>query len=150
MEGVTMYLDEPALRETLSLIASHAAGTRVVFDFVSDVLIEMIRSIDIGRAPPAARPFLQRFLHLTRDEPWRFGLPLRGEREYIEAFGFDVPEILTISGTQAAERYLTRADGSEVGGEAMSRVPTPTTEAARQAADAQAYRIAEAVVATRH
>jgi methyltransferase (TIGR00027 family) len=150
MEGVTMYLTEEALRETLTLLASHPARSGVVFDFVSSVVIDSLRALDIMKMPTAARPYVERFLHLLRDEPWLFGFPLHGERDYIEAFGFEVPEILTIGGPESVRRYLTRADGSEVGDETISKIPKPQTEVARRQADAQAYRIVEAIVARRH
>lgn len=150
MEGVTMYLEEASLRDTLTIAASHKPGSSVCFDFVSSVLIDSICNIDVEKAPPAGRAFVQRFLHLTRDEPWRFGFPFKQEREYIEAFGFEVPEILTVGGQESVKRHLTRADGSQVGGEAMKRVPQPPTEAARRQAEHVAYRITEALVAVRH
>jgi methyltransferase (TIGR00027 family) len=150
MEGVTMYLDEATVRDTLMLVASHKPGSSVCFDFVSSVLVESLRNVDAERLPLAARAFFQRFLHLIRDEPWRFGFPYKKDREYIEAFGFEVPEILTIGGPVSAKRYLTRADRSEVGGEALQRVPRPQTEAARERAEHMAYRITEAIVAVRH
>lgn len=150
MEGVTMYLTETALGETLRLMASHVAGSSIVFDFVSNVLITMIRDIDLSVMPPPARAFAERFLHLTRDEPWQFGLPFRGERDYLEAFGFEVPEILTISGEEAARRYLTRSDGSQIAEETMAAAPQPQDPATAAQAEAMAYRIVEAVVAQRH
>jgi len=150
MEGVTMYLKDSALRETLTLIASHRAGSSVVFDFVSDAMIALIKAINLERLPPEGRSFAERFLHLTRDEPWEFGFPLHREREYLENFGLEVPEILVIGGPPSVKRYLTRADGSEVAAETLARVPAPQSEAARQQADVMAYRIAEAVVAVRH
>jgi O-methyltransferase involved in polyketide biosynthesis len=150
MEGVTMYLQEAAVRETLELIASQAPGTSVVFDFVSSALIAMTKQINLERLPPAARAFAERFLHLVRDEPWEFGFPLGGESDYIERFGLSVPEILVIGGEPSARRYLTRADGSQVGGETMARQPRPEGRAAQAQAEAMAYRITEAVVPSRH
>jgi methyltransferase (TIGR00027 family) len=150
MEGVTMYLTDPELRGTLALLATHAAGSSVAFDFVSSAMIALIKAINLEHAPPAVRGFAERFLHLTRDEPWESGLPLRGEREYLEAFGLEVPEILDVGGEQAIERFLTRGDGTTVGGEALRRIPPPTSEGARRQAEAMAYRIAEAVVAVKH
>lgn len=148
MEGVTMYLDEVAVGETLRLIAAQAPGTSVVFDFVSSALIAMTRKLDLDRLPPAARAFAERFLHLVRDEPWLFGFPLGEERDYIESFGLSAPEILVIGGAASARRYLTRADGSQVGGEALAR-QLQGGEAQAQA-EALAYRITEAVVPSRH
>ena len=152
MEGVTMYLEEDALRKTLQLLATHPAGSSVVFDFVSNVMITMIRSINLDILPPAARPFAERFLHLTRDEPWKFGFPFREEREYIEAFGFVLREILTISGEDAARRYLRRTDGTRLGGELLAAATAASRrgEGERSQAEAMAYRIAEAFVPLRH
>jgi len=150
MEGLTMYLPEAEILETLQLLASHPAGSSVVFDFVSDVMIAMIKSINLPILPPPARAFAERFLHLTRDEPWEFGFPLHREREFIEAFGYEVPEILNIGSMEAARRYLTRRDGSEVAGDTMARIPRPDSDAARAQADAMAYRMVEAVVAQQH
>jgi methyltransferase (TIGR00027 family) len=155
MEGLTMYLPEAAMRETFAMLASHRAGSSVVFDFVSSALIEITKSIDLAQLPPAARAFAERFLHLTRDEPWVFGLPFNRERDSIEAFGFNVPEILNIGGKEAAERYLTRADGSQVGAEAMARAAQARAGAQAQAqaqaqAEAMTYGIAEAVVSVKH
>jgi methyltransferase (TIGR00027 family) len=148
MEGLTMYLTEPALRETFGLIARHPAGSTVVFDFVSSTMIQMIRSIDLRLLPAPMRAFAERFLYLTRDEPWLFGIPARGERDYIESFGFEVSEILIIGSEAAARRYLTRSDGSRVG--AGASVTESSSPRARAQAEAMAYRIAEAVVPLRH
>jgi len=150
MEGLTMYLTEAALRDTLRLMASHPPGSSVTFDFVSNVMIAMIKGIKLDALPPPARAFAERFLHLTRDEPWEFGFPLHGEREYLESFGFEIPEILNIGGADAARRYLTRLDGSEVADETMARVPRPQDAATAAQAEAMAYRIVEAIVAQKH
>jgi len=150
MEGVTMYLDEPALRRTFELLATHPAGSSVVFDFVSSVLLDMIRGMNLSVLPPQARAFAERFLHLTRDEPWQFGFPFRAERKFLEELGFAAGEILPVRGDDAVRRYLTRADGTRVGREMPVNMPTPPTEAAREQAEALAYRIAEAFVPLRH
>lgn len=149
MEGLTMYLHEDALRQTLAIVASHPPRSNAVFDFVSDVLVAMLKNVDLAAVPEFARPFMARFLHLVRDEPWEFGFPLGTETEYLEALGFEVKEILTIGGPEAARRYLTKADGTELAGELMSRAPQPPgqTEAQRNAI---AYRIAEIAVALKH
>ena len=150
MEGVTMYLEESALRQTLQLLATHPAGSSVVFDFVSSVMLDMIRRIDLDAVPPTARAFAERFLHLTRDEPWQFGFPFREEQKYVEELGFSVSEILPIGSDDAVRRYLTRADGTRVGREMPVKMPTPPTAAAREQMEAMAYKIAEVFVPLRH
>lgn len=148
MEGLTMYLTEAVLRDTFALVASHAAGSRVVFDFVTNVMIAMIRNIDIDQVPAIARGFLQRFLDMVRDEPFQYGFPLGQEREAIESFGFEVADLILLDGDEAVRRYLTRADGSELAAGTMARRPVvPGAEAQRES---MSYRICEAVVAARH
>lgn len=149
MEGLTMYLTEPALRDTLELVASHPAGTSVVFDFVSDILVGGLKQFDITQAPEAARPYMQNFLHMIRDEPWEFGFPFGKEREYLLDLGLDVSEILMLASEEASSRYLTRADGTELAAEQIRRMPQAPeqTEAAQKAL---AYRIAEVVVRPGH
>ena len=87
--------------------------------------------------PEAQKPFVQRFLDLTKNEPWVFGLPVGGEREFLREFGLEVREMFTVGGEDSAKRYLTRADGTQVGAqaiaEAMARmVSTPPTPRPRR------------------
>jgi methyltransferase (TIGR00027 family) len=167
LEGVTMYLPEEAVRGTLRLVAAHPAGSGIVFDFVYRAMIDMIAQIDMAKVPAAAKPFVERFLKLTRDEPWVFGLPVGGEREFLGEFGLDLREAFTIGGEESLKRYLTRADGSQVGAQAMAaamaRMAERTSAAGQSAPEGQqmppertreqqrlmAYQLAEAVVARR-
>ena len=41
-------------------------------------MIDMIAAIDLTKVPPAAKAFVERFVNLTRDEPWVFGFPIGG------------------------------------------------------------------------
>ena len=43
----------------------------------------MLARIDLASVPEPSRPYVQRFLDLIRDEPWVFGLPMGGEREFL-------------------------------------------------------------------
>src|SRR4029078_9327573 len=130
----------------------------IVFDFVYRAMIDMIAAIDMTKVPEAAKPFLQRFLNLTRNEPWIFGLPVGGERDFLGELGFELREAFTIGGEESLKRYLTRADGSQVGAQAIA--DARARMAARAAADGQqmpertpeqqrlmSYQLAEAVVA---
>ena len=159
LEGVTMYLPEEALRGTLRFVAAHPPGSGIVFDFVYRAMIDMIAHIDMANVPEAAKPFVQRFLNLTRDEPWVFGLPVGGEREFLRELGLDLREAFTIGGEESLKRYLTRADGSQVGAEAIVEAMARMAERARQSGQQMppertreqqrlmAYQLAEAVVA---
>jgi len=167
LEGVTMYLPEEAVRRTFEFVAAHPPGSGIVFDFVYRVMIDMLARLDMTTLPEAARPFVERFLNLIRDEPWVFGLPACGEREFLAEFGLELREALTIGGEESLKRYLTRVDGTQVGAqaiaEAMARMAERTRAAGQSPPEGQqmspermreqqrlmAYQLAEAVVARR-
>lgn len=168
MEGLTMYVPEEALRDLFRFVAAHAPGSRAVFDFATHAMVAGLKQINLSVVPPAARQSFERFLNLIKDEPWLFGFPVGGEKEYLAELGMDLRELLTIGGEDSVRRYLTRADGTTVGAEGHAKA-----EALREAALAgtvraltpeqrqkmeehmreqhrqTAYRIAEAVVARR-
>jgi hypothetical protein len=135
----------------------------IVFDFVYRAMIDMIARIDMANIPAAQKPFVQRFLDLTKNEPWVFGLPVGGEREFLRELGLDLREMFTVGGEDSAKRYLTRADGTQVGAQAMARMAARAREAAPTSPEVQqqmspermreqqrlsAYHLAEAVVAS--
>jgi hypothetical protein len=128
-----MYVHEEALRETFLYIASTAPGSSVVFDFATRLMVEGLRNFDLESIPPTARPSLQRFLDLISDEPWIFGIPLDGERQFLTDVGMELGEVLTIGSKESAARYLTRVDGTTIGAAAQSK-----TEAIRQMMQIQA------------
>lgn len=132
LEGVTMYVREPALRALFGFIASHPKGSSVVFDFASRPMIDGIKMIDLAKVPPVARPSLERFLALTANEPWLFGFPVDGEAEFLASVGLTLRETVTIGSEESSKRFLTRADGTTVGAEAQAK-----GEAMRKAAAAQ-------------
>jgi methyltransferase (TIGR00027 family) len=165
LEGVTMYLPEEAVRETLRFVASHPAGSGIVFDFVYRAMIDMLARIDMANIPQAQKPYVQRFLNLIKDEPWVFGIPVGGEREFLADFGLELREAFVIGGEESLKRYVTRADGTQIGAqaiaEAMARMAQRARESAQSGSEAQqqmspermreqqrvmSYQLAEAVV----
>lgn len=127
MEGVSMYLSEVSLKETLRFAAVHAPGSAIVFDFVYGTLIDLLNQIDLNKIPPPAKQVFKRFQDTTRGEPWVFGFPLDGEREYLAGLGLKLREVLPIGGDESIRRYLTRADGSVVGAEVIAEMMTHMT-----------------------
>lgn len=166
MEGVTMYVTEEGVRRTLQFVGQQPPGSGIVFDFVPQAMVDMIATIDINKVPAAARPYLQRFLDLTKDEPWVFGIPLGTEGALLSELGMDLREVMAIGGPDSIARYLTKADGTVVGAktiaEAMARAaaqvqaaraqapsdaqPQMTPERMREQQRQMAYQLAEAVV----
>jgi methyltransferase (TIGR00027 family) len=130
MEGVTMYVPEEGVRRTLRFVGQHPPGSGIVFDFVPKTLVDMIAKLDPTNVPSSAKPFVQRFLDLIRDEPWVFGIPLGGVDEFLAEAGLSAREVMAIGGPDSAARYLTKADGTQVGAKTMAEAM------ARAAADA--------------
>jgi methyltransferase (TIGR00027 family) len=129
MEGVSMYLPEAALRTTLQFVASHVPGSLVVLDFATRAMVDGIQRIDLANIPEAARASTERFLDMIHDEPWLFGIPMDEEKSYLASLGLALGEMVTIGSEESVARYLTRQDGTVVGGTAMTRA-----EAMRKAA----------------
>lgn len=133
LEGVTMYVPEEELRALFRFVASHPPGSGIVFDFATRAMVDGIKHIDLAAVPPTARPSLERFLDLIKDEPWLFGFPVGGEEDFLADLGLTLREVLTIGSEEAARRYLTRADGTALGAEGHAKA-----EALRKAAQAAA------------
>jgi len=115
LEGVTMYLPEDAVRDTFRFVAAHPPGSSIVFDFVYRAMIDMLAMIKVADLPEGQRPYFQRFLNLIKDEPWVFGLPVGGEREFLSEFGLELRDAFPIGGEESLKRYVTRADGTRIG-----------------------------------
>lgn len=164
LEGVTMYVREESVRSTLSFVAAHPPGSGIVFDFVSRPMVDFLASGNLDMVPAPARPAFQRFLNLLKDEPWVFGVPVDGEREFLAALGLELREAFVIGGEESLKRYTTRADGSQVGAAAIAAATARFMERLREIGDAgqsalmdpervrqqqrlMSYQLAEAVVA---
>lgn len=115
-EGVTMYLPEEAVRRTCKFVAAQAPGSRLVFDGVKRSVIDWMARLDIQMIPEQYREGMQRFLDLIAKEPWKFGLPDGGERDFLAVQGLELDEILALGSEEATKRYLTRADGTLLAG----------------------------------
>lgn len=166
LEGVTMYVPVAAARDTFAFVGSHPPGSAIVFDFVYQAAVDMLARLDPASLPEPMRPAMQRFFDLIRDEPWVFGLPLSGEREFLREFGLELREALAIGGEESIRRYATRADGTPVGAAAIANAMAQmaarmkaagqpampegaTADRMRQHQPMMSYQIAEAVVPDR-
>lgn len=121
LEGVTMYVPEDSVRATFAFVAGHPPGSSIVFDFVSRPMVDFLASGNLDTIPEAARPGFQRFLNLLKDEPWLFGIPVDGERAFFEGTGLELREFFVIGGEESVKRYVTKADGSQVGAEGLAK-----------------------------
>jgi methyltransferase (TIGR00027 family) len=163
LEGVTMYVPEEAVRATFGFVAAHPPGSSVVFDFVSRPMVDFLASGSLDTIPVAARPGFQRFLDLIKDEPWLFGVPVDGEGEFFAGTGLELREFFVIGGEESLKRYATKADGTQVGAEAIaaamerfrqlvatsgdaSQSALMSSERVRESQRLMSYKLAEAVV----
>ncbi len=105
-EGVSMYLHEDRVRETLRFVAQSSPGSSLVMDFPGQRLIHFLNRF----------PELPQHNHTTKwGEPWFFGVPDNREREFFGECGLELREILPLYGKEAMDRYLTRSDGTKLG-----------------------------------
>ena len=140
-EGVTMYLPEAAVEETLRWVAAQASGSTIIFDFVGAMLVKFMATADLSQFPEAAQKAFERLRKLTAGEPWIFGLPDMSEAEFLSKLGLEVRELLPIGGPESMKRYLTRSDGTP-----YIEIPPPQQQ--RQA-QRGGYCLAEAFVPER-
>src|SRR6185436_15458738 len=112
-EGVTMYLPEAAVRETLQWISRKAPGSSLVFDFALRSMIDFIEQAK--QAPEelteAAKVGAERIRLITAwGEPWIFGIPDGAETEYVQELGLEHRETLRMASLEAAKRFLDWPD----------------------------------------
>ena len=105
LEGVTYYLDEAALRQTMAVLETAAPGSSLAFDFVDrDAIDDPARFLGAGEFfPYAAR----------RDEPILFGIQPDEVEAFLGQYGFSVVSLTLAESLQA--RYLRLSDGSSRG-----------------------------------
>jgi methyltransferase (TIGR00027 family) len=112
-EGVTMYLPETAIGETLRWVGSQAKGSTIIFDFIYRATLDFLAAIPtFENLPEQAKQAIARAQKLEAGEPWIFGIPNGGEKEFLEKFGLTVRELLPVGGEESRKRYLMRSDGS--------------------------------------
>jgi methyltransferase (TIGR00027 family) len=133
MEGVTMYVPEEGVRATLRYVAGHPPGSAIVFDFMYKPMVEMLKNLDWAKVPDSFKPYVQRFLDLIKDEPWVFGIPVGVERTFLNEVGLELREALTIGGEESIKRYATKADGTQIGAQALAEGMARMTQRAREA-----------------
>jgi methyltransferase (TIGR00027 family) len=124
-EGVSMYVAEEGVRETLRTIATESApGSSLVMDFVTDTTLAfMTRFPQFGTT---------RFL-TAWGEPWVFGVPNGQENEFFAGSGLEPREFFPMFGPEAIKRYLTKPDGTILGaptGGAVRPQVSPEVQAA--------------------
>jgi methyltransferase (TIGR00027 family) len=136
-EGVTMYLPEDAVLATLRFVATDSVpGSSIVFDHYTKSFIDGLRLRTADQAQLAREAERQ-----AADEPFVFGIPDGTEQTFVSGAGLELVEHLAGPSPEAIQRYLTRRDGTLVGGDVV--LPRPTQGAG---ADRFGYWLARATV----
>lgn len=104
MEGVTAYIDEAAVDNTLRFIALHSApGSEVVFDYILDDLVR-------GNFKKFPRAQFYAVRRSTSGEPWKFGIPEGRADDFVTQRGLKA--ISDYGPDELARQYLVRSDGA--------------------------------------
>jgi methyltransferase (TIGR00027 family) len=140
-EGVSMYVAEEGIRQTLRAIAAGSVpGSSLVMDFAAARVIEMFKQY-----PDVAA--IKRFA--AWGEPWVFGVPDGVEREFFAKLGFDLAQMFSVYSVETIARFATRKDGTTFGITPGMPRPTPTQAANAATMSGQAgafYSLAELTV----
>lgn len=103
--GVSMYLPERAVRETLEWVAAQGAGSSIVFDAA------WAEMVDGSREYYGAAELREAVSRLG--EPLLWGIPEGRVEETLAGFGLKVER--TADEAQARREYLTHSDGTLLG-----------------------------------
>lgn len=140
-EGVTMYLPDEAIAETLRWVGQQAPGSVIVFDYVYRGAIEFLAKVDLSQLPEPAQRSIGRLRKLEAGEPWIFGIPAGTETEFLAGFGLTLQGLMPIGGEESRKRYLFRSDGSF-----YIKLPPGMERPSSGAASNTAYSLAEAQI----
>jgi methyltransferase (TIGR00027 family) len=124
-EGVSMYVPDEGMKETLRAIAAEsAAGSALLLEYLNRGGLELLRKYPSGMIKNA----------FDWGEPFVFGVPDGQDREFFNEAGLELGETLKIGSPDSVRRYATRQDGSYYGAH-LEKVFQQRREAALKAMD---------------
>lgn len=147
-EGVSMYVPEEGMKETLRAIAAISApGSTLHLEYMNRAGLDVMMKYPAGMIKNA----------IDWGEPFVFGVPDGQDREFFLAAGLELGEGLKIGSPESVKRYAMREDGTYYGAHleklfqerreaAMKAMDAAGREQAAKAAATSGYWIAELVV----
>ncbi len=124
-EGVSMYVPEEGMKETLRAIAAESApGSALLLEYLNRGGLELLRKYPTGMIKNA----------FDWGEPFVFGVPDGQDREFFREAGLELGETLKIGSPESVKRYAMRQDGSYYGAH-LEKVFEQRREAALKAMD---------------
>ena len=124
-EGVSMYVPEDGMKETLRAIATESTpGSALLLEYLNRGGLEVATKYPSGMIKNAT----------DWGEPFVFGVPDGQDREFFLEAGLELGETLKIMGPESVKRYAMRQDGSYYGAH-LEKVFQERREAALKAMD---------------
>jgi methyltransferase (TIGR00027 family) len=124
-EGVSMYVPETGMKETLRAIAAESApGSTLLMEYLNLGGLEVLTRYPVGMVKNA----------IDWGEPFVFGVPDGQDREFFLEMGLELGETLKVGSPESIRRYAMRQDGSYYGAH-LEKVFQQRREAALQAMD---------------
>ena len=137
-EGVSMYVPEDGMRETLRTVAALSApGSSMLLEYMNRSGIEFSKNYPIGVVKNA----------IDWGEPFVFGVPDGQDREFFRESGLELGEVLKMGSAESVKRYATCADGTLYGSH-LSKVFEERRKAVFETLDETARRQATQALAT--
>jgi methyltransferase (TIGR00027 family) len=124
-EGVSMYVPEEGMKETLRAISAESApGSALLLEYINRGGLEMLNKYPMGMIKNA----------IDWGEPFVFGVPDGQDREFFRAVNLELGEALKIGSPESIKRYSMRQDGTFYGAH-LEKVFQQRREAALKAMD---------------
>jgi methyltransferase (TIGR00027 family) len=150
-EGVSMYVPEDGMKDTLRTIAAASApGSTLLLEYINRGGLDLLRKYPSGMIKNA----------FAWGEPFVFGVPDGQDREFFRDVGLELGDALKIGTPESVKRFAMRADGTYYGAHlekkfqeqreaAMKAMDDAGREQAVKAAATSGYWLAELTVPER-
>jgi methyltransferase (TIGR00027 family) len=124
-EGLSMYVPEEGMKETLRAIAAESApGSTLLLEYINRGGLDVLRTYPSGMIKNA----------FDWGEPFVFGVPDGQDREFLLEAGLERGEALKVGSPESVKRYAMRQDGTYYGAH-LEQVFRQRSEAALKAMD---------------
>jgi methyltransferase (TIGR00027 family) len=105
-EGVSMYVPEEGMKETLRAIATESApGSTLLLEYMNRGGLELLMKYPAGMIRNA----------IEWGEPFVFGVPDGQDRQFFRGVGLELGETLKIGSPESVSRYAMRENGTYYG-----------------------------------
>ena len=134
-EGLSMYVPEEGMKETLRAIAAESApGSALLLEYLNRGGLDVLRKYPSGMIKNA----------FDWGEPFVFGVPDGQDREYFLDVGLELGDTLKIGSPESVRRYAMRADGTYYGAHLEKRFQEQREAALKAMDDAGRKQAAQA------